>query len=94
MAAEISLASFGSRSCGGVEGDGGASWEKEFKGECGACDAERDCERVTRADAEAAFDFAFPFPLDPEAVAVAVLPLPLVLVVEEEAVVVAVCSCR
>lgn len=102
MAVEISLASFGSfgsRLCTGAEGDGGPSWEKEFKGECGACDAERDCERVTRAEvpAEAALDFDFAFPLDPDAVvvAVAVLPLLLVLVVEEEAVAAAaVCSCR
>lgn len=98
MAVEISLASlgsFGSRLCTGAEGDGGASWEKEFKGERGACDAERDCERVTRAEvpAEAAVDFDFAFALDPEAVAVAVLPLLLVLVVEEDEAV-EVCSCR
>lgn len=71
--------------------DGGASWENEFRGECGAWDEARDCERVTRAEvpAEAAFDFDFP--LDPDAV---VLPLPFVLLLEEDAAGVAVCSCR
>lgn len=79
--------------------DGGASWEKEFKGECGAWDEARDCERVTRAEvdgpAELAFDFDFA--LDPEAVAVFLVIPPLFLVFvaeEEEDAAAAVCSCR